>query len=775
MNQSPALSPPSEMDRLIRVRGTVQGVGYRPFVLRLAARLGLRGWVRNDAQGVLARAAGLPEVVDEFMRALREEAPAAALVADVGVESATEAFPEVGAGFVIVESEAIGVPATTAVPADLALCADCRREMLNFRDRRYGYAFINCTQCGPRYSIIEVLPYDRPTTTMRDFHMCVSCEREYQDPHHRRFHAEPNACPACGPQLALRDGSGREFAAREAALVRATEALRAGQIVAVKGVGGFHLMCDAANEIAVAELRRRKHREEKPFAVMFPSLRALQAEAEVSAEATRLLESPAAPVVLVPRRERTRLAPSVAPGNPWLGALLPYSPLHVLLLAAVDRPLVATSANLSEEPLCIDDLEARDRLGGIADFLLGHDRVIARPVDDSVARLSTRGERILLRRARGYAPAPMRLPGKLHAPLLCVGGQMKSAIAVGADDRVVLSPHIGDLGNAATLAAFERTIETLGELHGAAFAAVAHDKHPDYASTRHALASGRPTIAVQHHLAHVLACLLEHRQAPDGVLGVAWDGTGYGEDGTIWGGEFILLERGVAKRVARLRRFRLLGGEAAVRDPRRVALALVHELGDGRLFADLAHRFGFSEGDATNLRTMLATGLNSPWCSSVGRLFDAVGALLALGTRNAFEGQMALAVEAAAWRAARKGNEMPLVCGRAVGGGAVWSLDWAPLIAALARGGGDAAAQAGAFHRGLARSIVEIARAAGVGSVALTGGCFQNAMLHELAGEALREAGFHVLTHRELSPNDGSIAAGQALGALWNLTTVVLP
>ncbi len=774
MTEAPLILEVAAVDRLVRVRGTVQGVGFRPFVQRTAVRLGLRGWVRNDAQGVLAHVSGEHRAVMSFVRALAEEAPPAARVTAVEMSVEIDSVP-VGDDFTIVTSEPTVGPITTAVPADLAICGDCRRELLDPADRRYRYPFTNCTQCGPRYSLIESLPYDRPRTTMQAFRMCPACEREYRDPNDRRFHAQPNACPECGPHIYISGIDGSHLATRAAALVRATVALRSGRIVAVKGVGGFHLMCDAANEAAVASLRERKHREQKPFAVMFPSVEALRLAAEVSPEAAALLASPAAPVVLVPRLPSATIAPSVAPGNPWIGALLPYSPLHVLLLAALNRPLVATSANLSEEPLCTDDLDARERLAGIADFFLGHDRPIARPVDDSVVRLSASAEPIVLRRARGYAPAPLPLPSNLPAPILCVGGQMKSTVAAAAGDRVVLSPHIGDLGNAATLRAFEHTIDTFGELHGSRFSAVAHDKHPDYASTRHALASGLPTIAVQHHLAHVLSCLLEHGQPADHVLGVAWDGTGYGEDGTIWGGEFILIERGVAKRFARLRRFRLPGGEAAVRDPRRVALALIHELGDVQHYWELARRFGFSDGEAVNLRAMLAGGINSPLCSSAGRLFDAVGALLGLGTVNSFEGQMPLAVEAAAWHAHTAGNELRLELQAAVGGGAVWSIDWAPMVLALLQHPTDAAAQSAAFHRGLAHMIADVARAAGAGTVALSGGCFQNALLHDLTGQALRTAGHRVLTHRELSPNDGSIAAGQALGALWNLTNVVLP
>jgi hydrogenase maturation protein HypF len=766
-----------ETDVLLRVRGVVQGVGFRPFVQRAATRLQVRGWVRNDSQGVLIRAVGRPGAVHSLMGALREEAPPAARVATVESQLPEASATPAGTGFQIVSSASAGLAVTAALPPDLALCADCRRELLDPRDRRFRYPFINCTQCGPRYSILEGLPYDRPRTTMRAFRMCPDCQREYDDPANRRFHAQPNACPDCGPQLTLRDPGGKVLMEREAALTTTAELLRDGLIVAVKGVGGYHLMSDATSEAAVTELRRRKHREEKPFAVMFRDLAAVLAVAEVSDEAAQLLASPAAPIVLLPRRIDAGLAPDVAPGNPWVGALLPYTPLHVLLLAAIDRPLVATSANLSDEPLCTDPDEARSRLAGIADAFLDHDRPIAHPVDDSVMRLAEIGP-VLLRRARGWAPAPLRLPAPLSGHWLCTGAQMKNAVAVAAGDQVVVSPHIGDLAGAATLAAFRRTVSTLEGLHAAEFTAVACDKHPDYAATHHARQMRLPITAVQHHLAHVLACLLENRHAADGVLGVSWDGTGYGEDGTIWGGEFLLLTRGTASRFARLRPFRLVGGEAAVRDPRRTVLGLVHEAADGQ-FDRVAHELRLRPGVAANFHTMLRQKLNSPVTSSMGRLFDAVGALLGVSTANHFEGQTPLAVEAAA----RLGHDSPVALSLPIrpvpsGGGAVCELDWQPLLQRLLEPRTatlDRAGLALAFHRALARGIVEVARRAGAGTVALSGGCFQNTLLLDLTVADLRAAGFTVLTHHELPPNDGNIAAGQALGALWGLTSVALP
>jgi hydrogenase maturation protein HypF len=762
-------SPPQ--DRLLRVRGTVQGVGFRPFVHRLATELGVRGWVRNDAQGVLLRAVGEAALLDELAARVRHRAPAAARVvgADWVVDAAEPPAPE--RGFLIHESQVASGEIETTIPIDLAPCPDCRRELQDPQDRRNGYAFINCTQCGPRYSLIESLPYDRPRTTMRRFQLCAKCETEYRSPTDRRFHAEPNACPRCGPQVRLMRVNGETVADGAAAVRAAAEALCQGRIVAVKGVGGFHLLVDATDPDAVAVLRRRKHREEKPFAVMFRDLQMLEDWVEVTPEARVWLQSPAAPIVLLPAKKTRPLAAGVAPGNPLVGAMLPSSPLHLLLLASLDRPVVATSANLAEEPLCTDDAEARTRLADIADLLLGHDRPIARSVDDSVVRLTRTAQPIVLRRARGFAPTELTLPARLPRPLLCAGAQMKSTLAVAIGERVVLSPHLGDLGGAATHRLYRQTAETLGALVATKFAGVVCDKHPDYTSTRFAEASGLPCLPVQHHLAHILAVLLEHRQIADDVLGVAWDGTGYGEDGTIWGGEFILLRGGRAARFARLRPFRLPGGEAAVRDARRVALALAHDLGEtatGRVAA----RGGLSPVETGTLRTLLERGLHAPVCSSVGRLFDGVGALLGLGRRNAYEGQVPLAVELAALRASPAAVSLPFAVQWHEADG-LWEMDWRPAVRALIeQPDADPAAQAAAFHRGLAAVLVEVVCRSGASTVALAGGCFQNALLRTLSEEALVAAGRRVLAARDLPPNDGSIAAGQALAALWNLTTV---
>jgi hydrogenase maturation protein HypF len=771
------------VDRVWEVRGTVQGVGFRPFVARLAGRLGLRGWVRNDLRGVTIRALASPGVWREFGDALVREAPAAARLASLHEREASELgnlAPLPAKGFVILASELEAVARTVAVTPDLALCADCRRELATPGDRRCGYPFVNCTNCGPRYTIICDLPYDRPRTTMAAFQMCPSCQCEYDLPSDRRFHAQPNACPVCGPQVELHDAAGRLQAGAATAIAAAGAALRAGRIVAVKGMGGFHLMVDAANETAVSELRRRKHREEKPLAVMFPSIEWLRDCAQPTLEEERWLTSAAAPIVLVRRRDGAPLASSVAPGNPWVGALLPHAPLQVLLLEAAGRPLVATSGNLSEEPLCTDNDEARSRLGGIADLFLVHNRPIARPIDDSVMRPSREGT-ILLRRARGFAPAPFALPPAVAAsePLLCVGGHMKSTVAVAAGSSLVLSPYVGDLGNPISVAAFRRAVELLGSLHAARFAAVVCDAHPDYASTRYAESLGLPIFRVQHHLAHILACLLEHEGGPDRVLGVAWDGTGYGPDGTVWGGEFLAVDRmaRTARRVAHLRPFRLPGGEAAVREPRRCAVGLLHELfgGEEARIAPPAAELGFRAEETALLRSTLDRGLHAPVTTSAGRLFDGVAALLGVRLVSSFEGQAAMELEFAAEGAAEDAEPWPLPVVESAGRHC-WELDWRPMLKRLLelRGTTDRAELAARFHGTLARGIAEVASRVGLPAVALSGGCFQNARLLELTTRELRGAGFQVLAHRDLPPNDGGLSAGQALGAFWGLTTVSL-
>jgi hydrogenase maturation protein HypF len=739
--------------RRLRVEGAVQGVGFRPFVYRLACGLGLAGWVENTTEGVTIEIEGAPEAVREFERRLPEERPSRSWLRSVQ----SQAVDVVGASpFTIRESGASGDRTAVVLP-DIATCAECRRELADPRDRRYLYPFTNCTQCGPRYSIILDLPYDRERTTMRGFVFCASCRREYADPADRRFHAEPNACPACGPRLALWDARGGAQASDHAAIVHAAKILRAGGIVAVKGLGGFHLLVDARAEAAVGELRRRKRREAKPLAVMVDGLAEARRYARVSPLEAALLLSPEAPIVLV-RRAGGEIAPAVAPGNPDLGLLLPYTPLHHLLMREVGFPVVATSGNVSDEPLCTDEGEVVARLGGIADAFLVHDRPIARPVDDSVVRIVA-GRPMLLRRARGYAPLPVA-PAGTRRTLLAVGAHLKNAVALASGGDVILSPHIGDLETAPAAVALERTIDAMARLYRARPEVVVCDRHPDYESSRWARASGRPVIAVQHHYAHVLATTADNEIAPP-VLGIAWDGTGDGGDGTIWGGEALRVGAGHFTRAGSLRTFPLPGGERAIREPRRTALGLLWEREGDALFAGSHPLFAsFSSEELGVLRRMLERGVGCPRTSSVGRLFDGVAAMAGGHAFSCFEGQAAMALEHAL--DGLVGDESyPFAVTMSDG---LWILDWGPLIEAVGR---DVfhkvplALVSLRFHNALAEGIVAWARAVREPRVVLAGGCFQNKYLTERAVRRLREEGFEPFWSRNVPPNDGGLAVGQ--------------
>ncbi|RPI09280.1 MAG: carbamoyltransferase HypF, partial [Zetaproteobacteria bacterium] len=619
----------SQRERLrVAIHGAVQGVGFRPFVYRLATDMDLPGWVSNSPQGVLVEVEGSPETLRTFLLRLQKERPPRA-----SIQSLEASFlAPVGFGrFEIRPSDGTGERTTLILP-DIGTCADCLRDIFDPADRRYLYPFTNCTNCGPRFSIIQALPYDRPNTTMARFAMCEACAAEYENPGDRRFHAQPNACPVCGPHVELWDRVGGPLSTHGRAMGDAVEAIHAGQILAVKGLGGFHLIADARNDEAVRLLRTRKHREEKPLAIMAPCLDWIKVTCEVSPLEERLLSSPESPIVLLRRRRETTddggsVAASVAPGNPNLGVMLPYTPLHHILLRELAIPVVATSGNLSDEPICTDEREAVSRLGGLADFFLVHDRPIARHLDDSVARVLLGREQVL-RRARGYAPLPVRVDRPLP-PLLAVGGHLKNAVAVANRTEVFISQHIGDLETAQAFDAFRRVCADLARLYGLEPGAVACDAPPDYLSTRHAVSTGLPLIRVQHHYTHVLACMAENElSAP--VLGVSWDGTGYGLDGTVWGGEFLRIGDAGFDRVAYLRPFPLPGGEQAIKEPRRTAVGLLYELlGDDVVTRDdLAPVRSFSPRERALLARSLARRINAPVTSSAGRLFDAVAALL---------------------------------------------------------------------------------------------------------------------------------------------------
>lgn len=740
----------------ISVEGVVQGVGFRPFVYTTATRHGLVGWVQNGTEGVRIEAQGEDEHVRAFVDSLRGEAPLLARIERL-VTTVVPLCEETS--FRIVESRNEARIRAT-LPADLAMCAECRAEIDSQANRRFRYPFTNCTRCGPRYTILSRLPYDRPHTTMRAFALCEACEREYANPSDRRFHAQPVACPECGPELRLVLADGTELARREEALESASAALLKGRIVALKGLGGFQLLVDATSPFAVANLRERKRREEKPFAVMFPSLTAARSACVLDEVEERLLQSPQTPIVLVGRRREASVwvAEGVAPRNPHLGVMLPYTPLHHLLLASVGRPLVCTSGNLSEEPMCIENDEARRRLGDIADLFLVHDRAIVRPVDDSVVRVGPLGPQVL-RRARGYAPRAHPFPA---APcILALGGHLKSTVALAKDGEVVVSQHLGDLFSLEGTLLLERVVADLLSFFRAKPDVVACDLHPDYATTHLAerlAAKWRvPILRVQHHHAHIAACMAEHRL--DGpVLGLAWDGSGLGTDGTLWGGEALVVAEAGFQRVAHLRPFSLPGGERAIREPRRSAFALTHEILGDETAAELAALF--TAGEAAILSRMLVRGVNAPRTTSIGRLFDAIAALAGIRSTAGFEGQAAMELEFAAdGLDENTAYPLPLRAGQLA------VADWEPLLRAVLRDrerGLPPGTLSARFHNALAHLAEEIAVRAGIARVVLSGGCFQNLRLARSVSQRLAARGFEVYLPARFPPNDGGLSLGQA-------------
>lgn len=743
------------------IRGAVQGVGFRPFVYRLATELGLHGWVMNTAQGVFLEVEGPVAQLDRFILRLASEAPPLARIQSTEF---THRDPAGYTGFAIRASDG-GGPRTALVLPDCALCPDCLRELFNPADRRHRYPFITCTNCGPRYSIIERLPYDRPSTTMHSFTMCPACRREYDDPADRRFHAQPNACPVCGPRVQLWSDQGDVLADGDAAVGRTVEAILNGAVVAVKGIGGFHLMVAAGDAAAVQRLRQRKAREEKPFAVMCPSLPAVRALCRTSPLEERLLTSPEAPIVLLDRQgeaDPAAVAPAVAPGNPALGVMLPSTPLHHLILHDAAITLVATSGNRTDEPICTDEREALGRLRGIADLFLVHDRPIARHVDDSIVRIMA-GREIVLRRARGYAPLPITLPVAVP-DLLAVGAHLKNTVALSRGCDIFVSQHLGDLETPEAYRAFRHEAERITGLFGGQPAAVVSDLHPDYLSSSYARSRPEPVRSVQHHAAHVAACIAENGITPP-VLGIAWDGTGLGTDGTVWGGEWFSATGDGFTRVAHFRTFPLPGGDTAAREPRRSAIGLLYAMEGEQAFArtDLPAVRIWSAAERTTLLGMLTRNVHCPRTSSAGRLFDAVSALTGLRLVNAYEGQAAMELE---WKAAgSQGAPYPFTI-HPPDEGSPMIVDWEPMVRAILddlHAGAEPGHCAARFHRTMSAIIGSTAAELGHARVALSGGCFQNRILTEGAIAELRARGLHPYWHQRIPPNDGGIAVGQVL------------
>lgn len=736
----------------ISLHGAVQGVGFRPFVYRLAKELGLTGWVNNSSQGVTIEVEGEKEKLEQFMKQLMQEKPPHALIQNI---ESTFSAPKGHTSFEITSSKDSGEKTTLVLP-DIAACDECLSEIFNQSDRRYLYPFTNCTNCGPRFTIIESLPYDRPGTTMKYFTMCKECQAEYDNPLDRRFHAQPNACPKCGPIVELWDKEGTILASSHQAILKVTEAVRKGQIIAIKGLGGFHLIADAANEDVVRQLRVRKHREEKPFALMFPSLEKITRYVELSKLEEKLLCSPQSPIVLLKKLSNGKeLAPSIAPNNPYLGIMLPYTPLHHILLHELNIPIVATSGNLSDEPICIDELEALCRLKDIAGLFLVHNRPIVRHVDDSIARVILNDTQIL-RRARGYAPLPIYVNRKLPQTL-AVGAHQKNNIALSAGQNIFISQHIGDLETEEAFNALKQVVSDFQQLYSVTPPITVCDLHPDYLSTRFAKNNSSEVIPVQHHIAHLFSCMAEHNlQEP--ALGVIWDGTGYGMDNTIWGGEFLLVENGKVNRTAYLRQFKLPGGEKAAKEPRRSALGILFELFGN--FSDLPPVKTFSETELKNIYLMLKQGVNSPRTSSAGRLFDAVTSLTGLMQIAAFEGQAAMALEFALEKVHTfdkydfeiNRNQTEMI------------VNWEPMINGIISDVKDKLSShiiSAKFHNTLVDIIVNVAKKAGKEQVVLSGGCFQNKYLTEKAVLQLQKEGFVPYWNKLIPPNDGGIAFGQ--------------
>ncbi|MHB1710732.1 MAG: carbamoyltransferase HypF [Acidimicrobiales bacterium] len=755
----------------IRVVGVVQGVGFRPFVQRLANELSLVGHVGNDTEGVLVEVEGMTPVVERFEARLVDEAPPLARIDGV------EAIPVDALGesqFRIVESYAIG-PVKTFVSPDVAVCVDCLAELLDVADRRYRYPFINCTNCGPRFTITVRLPYDRPNTTMSGFPMCGVCAEEYHNPLDRRFHAQPVACDTCGPRIWF-EGRQDERDERvdpagvggtDAAIAATQRALARGEIVAIKGLGGYHLACDATSGPAVDELRRRKARQDKPFAVMVRDLTVAEFLASIDSDEAALLTCRQRPIVLLRRRQNNPLAPQVAPGNPYIGILLPYTPVHHLLFAEVPgssapvpRFLVMTSGNLSEEPICFEDDDARSRLGRIADAWLLHDRSIHVPCDDSVVQVEG-GRELPVRRSRGYAPMPLRLPFET-VPVLAVGGELKNAFCLASGHDAWMSQHIGDMGSLETLAAFERSARQFGDMYDICPAVVAADAHPGYQTRRWAEErSGHPVALVQHHHAHIAAVMVEHGvPVEDEVIGYAFDGTGYGTDGAIWGGELLVAGYRGFERRAHLRYVPLPGGDATIRKPYRVALSHLWAAGID-WSPDLAPVGAASTDELAVLERQLERGIQCIPTSSMGRLFDAVSSLLGIRHSVSYEAQAAIELEIAAcsglgaapiYRFEIEGSEIdPGSLPRSIIGDV--------------RAGRPIESIAAGFHEAVAQLVADTAvgvrSETGIDRVALSGGVFRNVLLVGLIRSQLAECGFRVITHQMVPPNDGGLALGQ--------------
>lgn len=751
----------------IIIRGAVQGVGFRPFVYRIAEEMNLKGWVNNSASGVFIEAEAEKTILDEFVLRIQNEKPPRSFI-----QSFEFSFLDpVGFDkFEIRKSDDEGSRTVLILP-DTAVCDECINDIFNPNNRRYLYPFTNCTNCGPRFTIIEKLPYDRANTSMKIFGMCDDCRKEYEDPLNRRFHAQPNACPVCGPQLALWDSNGNVLSEKHDALLEAVKTIKSGKIIAVKGIGGFHLITDARNENSVIELRKRKHREEKPLALMYPNLDMILSDCEVSEFEKRLLISPESPIVLLKKKEDIEVAVSVSPDNPYLGIMLPYSPLHHILIKELGFPIVATSGNLSDEPICTDEHEALKRLNGIADAFLVHNRPIVRHVDDSIVRIMMNRE-MVVRRARGYAPLPIKLNKKIPS-MLSVGAHLKNTVSVSVDNNIFISQHIGDLETEEAYNAFENVINDLTNIYEIKYDKVICDKHPNYMSSSYASRSGFAVESIQHHWAHIASCMAEN-ELQSTVLGVSWDGTGYGDDGTIWGGEFLLADEKSYKRIGHLKAFRLPGGEKAIKEIYRTALGLLFEIYGENVFSN--EKFisvnNIPANELKLLKQMLNSKLNSPVTSSMGRLFDGIASITGISNYSHFEGQAAMQLEFAAESVNTEDKYQFKITEINDTSDVKFIIEWKQIILEIINDLEKKISKniiAAKFHNTLSNVILETAKKAGEKRVVLSGGCFQNKYLTENTIKLLQINKFQPYWHQRVPTNDGGISLGQITAATYNI------
>jgi hydrogenase maturation protein HypF len=765
----------------LSLQGVLQGIGFRPFVYKLAHEIGLKGWVQNSPQGVSIDVEGSSKALEEFLQRLQNDNPPNSNLYKL---KSTYLEPSGYKEFCIRESKTSGDPSALILP-DISTCSECLKELFDPSNRRYLYPFVNCIHCGPRFSIIESLPYDRQNTSMRQFQMCSACQYEYEDAGDRRFHAQPNACPDCGPRLEFWDTTGLKH--MEGVLDKAVDALKSGAVIAVKGLGGFHLMVNACDDNAVRRLRERKHREEKPFALMFSNIESVNNSCELSSLEKNILLSPQAPIVLLRRKKESgkfyaEIAQQVAPSNPYLGVMLPSNPLHHILMSRFEFPIVATSGNVSDEIICKEEEDVLSRLGGIADCFIVHNRAISSHVDDSIVRVVS-GVGQVLRRARGYAPLPITLKEKLPS-LKGVGGYLKNTISITKENNIFISQHIGNLNTPQALGAFGDTVESMRKLYDSLSGPVVCDFHPDYPSTQWAQKNNESNIPVQHHVAHVFSCMAEHDL--DGpLLGVSWDGSGYGLDGTIWGGEFFHIQPESIQRIACWKPFPLPGGDSAQNEPRRSALGLMYNIIGEAVFDQPRLLQSFSSDEIVILKTMLKNKINCPMTSSCGRLFDAVASLIGIRQINSFEGQAAMELEFLTQnfvsesfydvdliecQPEKLNPAKNIILPECYDLNLRYKLDGTSMIRQLMADFFNTTEHpliATRFHNSLVESIVAIAKNIGEERVVLSGGCFQNKYLSEHTISRLRREGFRPYWHQRIPPNDGGLSLGQVFAASW--------